>query len=507
MTKTYLLLFFIALFTVSCSKKVEINGKINGTASPLERVEFIEASGVATLPLTNIGVDPNGNFKGDFEAPKDGMYVISYAGKQNLIYLKGGQTVNISGNAATFPTEYVINGDAKANNDFLQNSQKFLASYAGKVNMQEMMQRDEASFLKGIQKIHDDLVKNIDENAKKTKADNSVVEWKKHDLASTVLSIMAQYEGAKAMTSGNPAYKSSKNFVDFENKLQPDKDKMVKEIPSYRNYLLSKMTADFQKYGEANNKDNKLSMSELFNNYLKAQKDVSQVTKDYLLAYVMAQSDIQPATPKETQEKIAKIIENDIKDADVKKDLKKIQFVVSGLKVGETAPEAALIKQDGKAFKISDNDGKATMVVFYASWNPYISESVIPVLTEVTNFYKSKMNFVYVNLDDTKEQFIKTSNALMKGLPGTNVYAEGGLNSDLAKKYGIYGFKLPSFLILDKSGKVTSRTFFNLGDPEMVTVLDRVTGLKAPSVQPEVQLQNELIPQPAPETQPAPATK
>ncbi|TXF77272.1 TlpA family protein disulfide reductase [Chryseobacterium sp.] len=507
MTKTYLLLFFIALFAVSCSKKVEINGKINGTASPLERVEFIEASGVATLPLTNIGVDANGNFKGDFEAPKNGMYVISYAGKQNLIYLKGGQTVNISGNAATFPTEYVINGDAKGNNDFLQNSQKFLAGYAGKVNMQEMMQRDEASFLKGIQKIHDDLVKNIEENAKKTKADNDVVEWKKHDLASTILSIMAQYETTKAMASGNPAYKSGKNFVDFENKLQPDKDKMVKEIPSYRNYLLSKMTADFQKYGEANNKDNKLSMTELFNNYLKTQKDVSQVTKDYLLAYVMAQSDIQPTTPKETQDKIAKIIENDIKDAGVKADLKKIQFVVSGLKVGEAAPDAALIKQDGKAFKISENNGKPTMMVFYASWNPYISESVIPVLTEVTNFYKSKMNFVYVNLDDTKDQFIKTSNALMKGLPGTNVYAEGGLKSDLAKKYGIYGFKLPSFVVLDKTGKVASRAFFNLGDPEMVTVLDRETGLKAPSVQPEVQLQNQLIPQQESAQQQAPATK
>ncbi len=51
------------------------------------------------------------------------------------------------------------------------------------------------------------------------------------------------------------------------------------------------------------------------------------------------------------------------------------------------------------------------------------------------------MNFVFVNLDDTKDQFTKTSNAMMKGIQGTNVYAEGGLNSDIAKKYGVYGFK------------------------------------------------------------------
>jgi hypothetical protein len=57
-------------------------------------------------------------------------------------------------------------------------------------------------------------------------------------------------------------------------------------------------------------------------------------------------------------------------------------------------------------------------------------------LKEVVNFYKSKMNFVFVNVDDTKDQFIKTSNAMFKGIPGTNVYAEGGLSSDIAKKYG-----------------------------------------------------------------------
>ncbi len=55
MIKKYLLLFAIALFAVSCSKKVEVKGKIAGSA-PLERIEFVEASGVATLPLINMGL-------------------------------------------------------------------------------------------------------------------------------------------------------------------------------------------------------------------------------------------------------------------------------------------------------------------------------------------------------------------------------------------------------------------------------------------------------------------
>ena len=66
------------------------------------------------------------------------------------------------------------------------------------------------------------------------------------------------------------------------------------------------------------------------------------------------------------------------------------------------------------SFKMADVKGKPTLVMFYASWNPYISEATVPVLKEVANFYKSKMDFTFVNFDDTKEQFIKTSNAMLK---------------------------------------------------------------------------------------------
>jgi uncharacterized protein YcfL len=53
--KKYLFLLLISLLVVSCSK-VKVEGNVKG-GSPLERIEFIEASGVATLPLVNIGVD------------------------------------------------------------------------------------------------------------------------------------------------------------------------------------------------------------------------------------------------------------------------------------------------------------------------------------------------------------------------------------------------------------------------------------------------------------------
>jgi len=502
--KKYLLLFIIAVFAMSCSKKVEVKGKITG-GSPLERIEFIEASGVATLPLINIGINKDGTFAGSFEAPKSGMYVMSYGGKQNLIYLKGGQKLEITGNGMSFPSEFVVTGDAKNNNDFFNATQKYLSTYAQTVNMNELMTKDEKTFLKGIEKVQADVTKNIEENVKKFSPDSELVEWKKNDLASTLLTILNQYEMSHKQM-GNPSFKVTKAFTDYENKLQENKDVMVKENPYYRQYLLTKMSPDFQKYAQANSAGKTdVTTSELFSEYLKKnQKDLSQTAKDYLLAFVMAQSDIHPGSPEKTIEKIKKIIDTDIKDANIKEDLKKIQFAINGFKTGEQAPEASLIKADGKSYNLSSNKGKPYMMMFYASWNPYIGEASIPVLKEVVNFYKSKMNFVFVNVDDTKDQFVKTSNSLLKGIPGTNVYGEGGLNSDIAKKYGVYGFKLPCFVIVDKDGKIASKPFFNLGDPELVTVLDKQTGLSAPKVNPNVQLQPGAGMDPAAAPQPVP---
>lgn len=501
MSKYFLLLMF-AFAAMSCSKKVEVKGNFAG-GSPLERIEFVEASGVATLPLVNMGVDAKGSFSGSFEAPKNGMYIMSYAGKTAMIYLKRGQELNISGQAANFPNQFTITGDAKNNNDFLLEVQKFIQNYASKINVGELVTKNEDAFLKDIERIKKDIEGNIDSSAKKTSADSEVVQFKKDELAASVLGLMNQYEVNHPQATQNPNYKVSKNFKDAEAKLDANSERMLKSQPIYRNYLLGKLSQEFQTFATANRKTGNEISSEVFSQFLDTKKDMSQITKDYLLAFVLSSGDIAPGMTKENSDKISKIIKEKIKDSEIKKDLERIQFVIAGPKVGDAISSAKLIKADGSDFKFGT--GKPTLVMFYASWNPYIAEGTVPVLREVVNFYKSKMDFTFVNFDDTKDQFVKTSNAMLKGIPGNNVYGEGGMNSQIAKDLGIYGFKLPSFVVLDKDGKIASRFFYNLGDPEIVTVLDKLSGLKAPTVQPEAHLQNDLLaPQQAPQPQAAP---
>lgn len=495
----YFLMLFAAFFAMSCSKKVEVKGNFAG-GSPLERIEFIEASGIATLPLVNLGVDSKGSFSGSFEAPKDGMYVMTYAGKNAMIYLKGGQELNISGSAMNFPQQFTITGDAKNNNDFLREVQKAIQNYTSKLNVGELVTKKEADFLTSVKKIHADLEKQIDAAAKQTSADSEVQKWKKDELNASVLGLMNQYESSHPQATQNPSYKASKAFRDAEDELAKDHKRLLESQPLYRNYLLARLSPDFQKYAETNRGTGTPLSSEIFAKFLDTKKDIDQLTKDYLLAFVLSSSDIAPGLSAENATKVSNIIKDKIKNSAIKKDLEKIQFVIAGPKMGEAAPSPKLVKADGTALKLSDAKAKPTLVMFYASWNPYIAEGTAPVLREVANFYKSKLDFTFVNLDDTKDQFAKTSKAMLSGITANNVYGEGGLRSDVAKDYGIYGFKMPSFILIDKDGKIASRFFFNLGDTDLITALDKVTGLKAPTVEePQIQLENEFL---SPDVQP-----
>jgi len=86
-------------------------------------------------------------------------------------------------------------------------------------------------------------------------------------------------------------------------------------------------------------------------------------------------------------------------------------------------------------------------------------------------------------MDDDAKQFQKTFQSLFKGFAGVNLYAKKGLKSDAAQQFHIYGFKLPSFMILDKDGKVVSKTVIGLSSvqlAELIDILNKQTGLTAP---------------------------
>ncbi len=484
-------MLFFAIVAVSCTKNIEVKGKI-ANANPLARVEFIEASGVATLPLANLGVNNKGEFQGSFESPKTGMYLVTYGNNMAMIFLKKGQSLEISGDAATFPSEYTITGDGKANNDFLKAADKGFEDYAKKIQMETLLAKKEPEFIKDFQKVEADLLKEVDNQASKFNADSEAVKFKKLDMKAKLVGLLDAYEQNHGMMTGNAKFKVSENFKKAQKELIKDENEMIREIPVYREYILGKLNGEFQQFAmtKMQNPEKRPLMSEVFADFLKTKKELSQLAKDYLYAYVVAQSDINYNNAKD-YDKITKLIEQNISDASVKKDVLNLQKVLMGHKEG-TVPNLRLEDATGKKTNLSELKGKPTLVMFYASYSPNVSMSTVPVIKEIANFYKSKMNFAYVNVDDTQDQFKKTSASMFKGFPGTNYWIQGGINSEDAKNFGLYAFKVPSFIILDKDGKIVGRQFYNLGEEEFVNTMDKVSGLKAPQVQTQMPPQMQM---------------
>lgn len=490
--KKLLLIVLCTLFIVSCSNKktVVISGKVVG-GSPLERIEIIDMSGVATLPITNFGVDAQGNFSDTIQIPKNGVYTLSYGGNYGTVYLKGGENIRISGNSATgFPKLFTVEGDSK-NNVFLQKAQTYIDNYFSKIN-QEIVTQDESKFIGQLQKFKTDLSKEMDNLAKSTGADSDLVKWKKDDLDVNFLAFSGKYEELHGQVTGKPDYKASQKLKDYQKELVGNEEEKIKTFPVYREYLISKIGQDFQAYAMKNQKPD-VTATEMFINYIKDKKDYSQLVKDYLTVLVATSIDLR--SQQVNIDKLSKIVDGNIKDSEVKAGWKKVEEAIHGLKVGTAAPSVDFIDVNGKKVSSSSFNGKPTLIMFYASWNPYIAESVVPMLKEISNTYKNKVNFVFADMDDNAAQFKKTAVAMLNGIEGQKLYAKGGLKSEMAQKYALYGFKLPSFVILDKDGKIASKNFMNIMEPDFKTALDKVSGITGPVIAPP---QMQVQPMPAP---------
>lgn len=473
--KKYLLLVAFALFAISCSKKeVIISGKINN-AQPLSRMELIDFSSVSTLPIANIGIDEKGNFSDTLRVEKDGVYVLVYEGRVNFLYLEKGKDIQITGNGSNFPEDLKVTGEGQANNQFLVESQRFINSYLSKLDV-TVLAKNETEFIKEMEKMSKEMNQKIDEIAKNTKADSKVVGWKKDDLLVNLLMISNQYEKMHGQMTQNPDFKVSQKYRETQKKLE--KNTLLKEYPSYRQYLLSKLEADFRNFATPYLNNEKTTQTEVFAKFLETRKELSQDEKDYLLAFVASSYDIQPGNQK--LDEVMKIVNENIKNEGVKKELERVYSAINGLKIGTQAPDAELITLDGKTKKISDLKGKPTLLIFYSSWARGMG-MIAPSLKEITDFYQSKLNIAYINMDDNMKQFQKTAKSLFDGFVGTQFYAKNGLKSDIAQKYHIYGFKLPSALILDKEGKIASPSIQDfMLSADFIQILNRQTGLNAP---------------------------
>jgi hypothetical protein len=118
---------------------------------------------------------------------------------------------------------------------------------------------------------------------------------------------------------------------------------------------------------------------------------------------------------------------------------------------------------NGGPFDMVQLRGKLVVVYYWASWNQQRCVADFALLKQLMDTYAPKgLALVCVNLDNTAEEaaaFLQRSPA-----PGLHVFQPGGLDSPLATQYGV--MVLPNLFLVDKDGKVLSRTVQQVGSLE-----------------------------------------
>jgi peroxiredoxin len=113
---------------------------------------------------------------------------------------------------------------------------------------------------------------------------------------------------------------------------------------------------------------------------------------------------------------------------------------------------------DGKAFDMSDLNGKSVLVYYYANWGRDATGELKQIAELAKTFGPKGLVVVTISLDDEPAKATAAINAAQ--LPGYHLHMAGGLDrSPLAVSYGIQ--MVPHMFLIGKDGKVTNRNAQN----------------------------------------------
>lgn len=423
--KRYFLLIICTIFLISCGKKETIiSGNIKST-SPLERLQLFDFSHAVTLPIANLGVNPNGDFSDTLKIEHDGVYLLNFKTEIYPIYLKKGSDIKLN----TDSDNFAQNMKTTDNNNLFLSHFLELIKKIDQVNFSQPFSE--------IKKLNTQLNTQINSLKNQYHPDDQLLNWSQNLLNISLNPIFDVYIEEK------PDLKKDKDIAKLKEDIKKKNNELIQEFPIYRFYFIKKNYKNFIE---------NLADIKSFYNYLKSNQELEQISKDYLLSEML--------NVESNNQEVVDFILNNTKDKSLKNNIKQLKHSIFGFNINSSFPdEFHFLTPEKKETSLLQYKGKPTFIMFYSSWVPFISEVYKPAIEELMESYKNKVNFVFINVDDTFKQFKKTAFALFPEQNAIKLYIKNGLKSEESKNMGIYSHNLPCFFILTKEGKVATEYF------------------------------------------------
>ena len=178
---------------------------------------------------------------------------------------------------------------------------------------------------------------------------------------------------------------------------------------------------------------------------------------------------IHPSNPKNKE--ILDFVLANSKEEEVKQTAQLTYDKITKLAVGAPSPVFTNYENaNGGTNSLSDFKGKLVYVDVWATWcRPCLAE--IPALKALHDKLKGKnIEFVSISIDEDKEAWRKVVKE--RELKGIQLIADKAFESQFIRDYSIN--QIPTFLIIDKEGRIIDPDAPRPSDPQLAEVLEKL---------------------------------
>ena len=440
------------------STAVKLKGKVEGGLLQKPTLTIVYDYISYQEEVIPLDLDDYGNYaiKKDLKDPV--LAILQCGAKTMHLYLYPGDNINIDFNVNNFPNSVYFEGKSASLNTYLFEEQKVFEFQLAAVrkNSESMNARDFADFAKNLYKKRKQY---FDKYKKKNPVSSHDALFINSNMRYHYASMLFNYEDIQV-------YLQNKNKVylpkDFYSPIQ-DLPISVEGVLPNMNYV--DFIHQFLDYQSAKDSNQNMRKVDIAKQYFNGE----------VLAYIEAKdlaTMCQLGKAYEYGSNIKKYLNrnNYLQYNDV---LRTIYNEQKPIQTGDLAPDFNLLDINGKEVRLSDLRGKVVYIDFWATWCRPCIKSMTYSQRLIEKYGEDKVVFLYVNMDEKTNLW--QDYVASQDLKGIHLHAKSGSGylSDIAKLYKVK--QLPTFIIIDKNGKIS---FNQAGSPGTKVVTDLLDGLQ-----------------------------
>lgn len=444
----YCLAFVLLLFACkqeeTIDTKIIIAGQFENPGEDTKVILYLDEE------MANETLDQDGTFRLDLDSDESNTYMFIAGRNRIQLFLSPGDSIYISGDLDKFKESISLDGDRKAENDYLRaktdwemesgidNTMEFM-----KLTRKEYFEKKEAYFSK--QKANYESVKtSTDLHPDFVSLEEAYFEFQPlaYDLEYPMYHAYIHKISQDSVDFPKEESKEALKKLDLKRtdllNSEPYTSLILRLVQEETSAIMKEDTAAY-KGQEGYTKARLLAMDKV----LEEQKVKDKI---FFIGLSQEMSYRGPVHLKESYEKF--MAENE--SPKLASKLQEIHDKWEPIMPGKEVPDFSFVNIENEPVQLSDLKGTLVYVDIWATWcGPCIAEH--PHWDKMKEEYKDKpVSFLTISIDDSKEPWEKMVKA--KNMQGLQWFTENAWKSDIAQHFHVNG--IPRFLLLDKEGKI-----------------------------------------------------